>query len=111
LVPTAICTLGASCPIADADPAKIDNAANTGAQMPNLFMITFATCSNHKTKMRNYEKGLHLSFYGTFMIGFGSLADMCGAKRLVRFTPESGHVECGKRCPLCAISGHRRVKT
>jgi hypothetical protein len=24
----------------------------------------------------------------------------------VRFTPESGHVQCKERCPLCANSGH-----
>ena len=27
-------------------------------------------------------------------VRFGSKADMCGAKRYVRFTPESGHVQC-----------------
>ena len=31
---------------------------------------------------------------------------MCSAKRHVRFTPESGHVRCTSRCPLCANSGH-----
>ena len=25
----------------------------------------------------------------------------------VRFTPESGHVQCNSACPLCANSGHR----
>ncbi|MGB9001794.1 MAG: hypothetical protein WCC43_22175, partial [Pseudolabrys sp.] len=24
----------------------------------------------------------------------------------VRFTPESGHVQCNSACPLCARSGH-----
>jgi hypothetical protein len=24
----------------------------------------------------------------------------------VRFTPESGHVQCNSACPLCANSGH-----
>ena len=32
---------------------------------------------------------------------------MCSAKGHVRFTPESGHVQCNKACPLCANSGHR----
>ena len=27
-------------------------------------------------------------------VRFGSKADICGAKRRVRFTPESGHVQC-----------------
>ena len=27
-------------------------------------------------------------------VRFGSKADMCAAKRYVRFTPESGHVRC-----------------
>ena len=27
-------------------------------------------------------------------VRFGSKADMCSAKRHVRFTPESGHVRC-----------------
>ena len=28
------------------------------------------------------------------------------AKSHVRFTPESGHVQCTSGCPLCANSGH-----
>ena len=31
---------------------------------------------------------------------------MCSAKRHVRFTPNSGHVRCKSKCPLCAKSGH-----
>ena len=27
----------------------------------------------------------------------------------VRFTPNSGHVQCNSACPLCANSGHRAV--
>ena len=27
-------------------------------------------------------------------------------RRNVRFTPESGHVQCNSECPLCANSGH-----
>ena len=38
-------------------------------------------------------------------VRFGSKADMCSAKRHVRFTPKSGHVQCTGRCPLCAKSG------
>jgi hypothetical protein len=38
-------------------------------------------------------------------VRFGSLADICGAKRHVRFTPNSGHVQCTSLCPLCANSG------
>ena len=39
-------------------------------------------------------------------VRFGSKADMCSAKRHVRFTPESRHVRCTSSCPLCANSGH-----
>ena len=39
-------------------------------------------------------------------VRFGSKADMCGAKCHVRFTPESGHVQCNSACPLSANSGH-----
>ena len=35
-------------------------------------------------------------------------ADICSAKRHVRFTPKSGHVQRTSRCPLCAKSGHPR---
>ena len=31
-------------------------------------------------------------------------ADICSANRHVRFTPESGHVQCTSRCPLSARS-------
>jgi hypothetical protein len=35
---------------------------------------------------------------------------MCSAKHHVRFTPESGHVQCNSACPLSANSGHGDVK-
>ena len=38
-------------------------------------------------------------------VRFGSEADICSAKGHVRFTPESGHVQCTSSCPLCANSG------
>ena len=34
---------------------------------------------------------------------------MCCAKSHVRFTPESGHVRCKMKCPLCAKSGHPKL--
>ena len=37
-------------------------------------------------------------------VRFGSKADMCSAKGHVRFTPESGHMQCNNKCPLCANS-------
>jgi hypothetical protein len=40
------------------------------------------------------------------MSALGSKADMCSAKRHVRFTPNSGHVQCNWGCPLSANSGH-----
>ena len=39
-------------------------------------------------------------------VRFGSKADICNAKRHVRFTPKSGHVQCTGSCLLCANSGH-----
>src|SRR6476660_2171916 len=44
--------------------------------------------------------------YGSRRSALGSKADMCSALDHVRFTPESGHVQCDLVCPLCAISGH-----
>ena len=38
-------------------------------------------------------------------VRFGSKADICSAKRHVRFTPKSGHLQRTSRCPLCANSG------
>jgi hypothetical protein len=38
-------------------------------------------------------------------VRFGSKADICSAKRHVRFTPESGHQFVSFACPLCANSG------
>jgi len=40
------------------------------------------------------------------MTALGQKADICSAQRLVRFTPESGHVQCTSVCPLWANSGH-----
>ena len=39
-------------------------------------------------------------------VRFGSKADICSAKRYVRFTPESRHVHCNSVYPLCANNGH-----
>ena len=39
-------------------------------------------------------------------VRFGSKADICSAKRHVRFAPESRHVQRTSPCPLCANSGH-----
>src|SRR4029077_7855131 len=39
-------------------------------------------------------------------VRFGSKADIRSAKRHVRFTPESGHVQRTRPCLLCANSGH-----
>src|SRR5262249_44021611 len=33
-------------------------------------------------------------------VRYGPTADICSAKRHVRFTPESGHVQCKSRCSL-----------
>ena len=44
-------------------------------------------------------------------VRFGSLADMCNAQPHVRFTPNSGKSEVSLKCPLSAISGHRRQLT
>ena len=42
-------------------------------------------------------------------VRFGSEADICSAKRHVRFTPESGPWEMRLECPLSAKSGHRQL--
>ena len=39
-------------------------------------------------------------------VRFGSKADTCAAIGHVRFTPESGHVQCNSACPLSANTGH-----
>jgi hypothetical protein len=39
-------------------------------------------------------------------VRFGSKGDMCSAQADVRFTSNSGHVQCNSACPLCAKSGH-----
>jgi hypothetical protein len=44
---------------------------------------------------------------GAINVRFGSLADIRSAKAHVRFTPESGHVQCNSVCPLSANSGHQ----
>src|SRR5262245_12551068 len=44
-------------------------------------------------------------------VRFGPKADICSAKRDVRFTPESGHVRCNWGCLLWAKSGHRRTSS
>jgi len=41
----------------------------------------------------------------------GSLADICTAKDHVRFTPESGHLQCNSSCPLRAKSGHHTLRS
>ena len=42
-------------------------------------------------------------------VRFGSKADICSAKAHVRFTPESGHVQCNLVCPLSANSGRQTL--
>ena len=42
-------------------------------------------------------------------VRFGSKADICDAKSHVRFTLESGHMQCTRRCPLSANSGHEAL--
>ena len=43
------------------------------------------------------------------MSALGQNADIRAAKSHVRFTPNSGHVRCKERCPLCANSGHSGI--
>jgi hypothetical protein len=40
-----------------------------------------------------------------------SRAGLRGALAYVRFTPESGHVQCTSACPLWANSGHRPTRS
>ena len=55
-----------------------------------------------------YRRRSPASYESAYMhdVRFGSKADIRSAKRDVRFTPNSGHVQCNSQCPLCAISGH-----
>ncbi|MES0385123.1 MAG: hypothetical protein ABUJ98_11105, partial [Hyphomicrobium sp.] len=46
----------------------------------------------------------------TIDVRFGSEADILDARSNVRFTPESGHFQRQRSCPLSAISGHRRFE-
>ena len=55
------------------------------------------------------QKGM--SALVTANVRFGSKADMCNANRHVRFTPNSGHVQCNSACLICTISGHLRRRT
>src|SRR5262245_62074298 len=70
---------------------------------PNTYPCgTIATSPVVRTDQRNCK-------YNNFRnVRFGSEADICSAKRHVRFTPESGHVRCNLGCPLWANSGHVR---
>jgi hypothetical protein len=43
-------------------------------------------------------------------VRFGSKADIRAAKCHVRFTPESGHVQCNGPCLLWAKSGHSSAR-
>ena len=50
-----------------------------------------------------------INFQRSRYVRFGSKADMCNANRHVRFTPNSGHVQCTSPCLLCANSGHSAI--
>ena len=79
------------------------------------FMLRYAACS-HNPRLRNLCGGRLLNRLDigptTALeldvqdVRFGSKADICSAKRHVRFTPKSGHVRCNEECPLSAKSGH-----
>src|SRR5262245_31396018 len=57
---------------------------------------------SHRIKLNQHtEIGPHVRFW--------SKADICSAKRHVRFTPESGHVRCTSECRLRAKSGHWKL--
>ena len=70
--------------------------------------------NSHRLIVR--PRGLDARWYQSVtMLGRGSTplecplwvkADICGAQSHVRFTPESGHVQCTSPCPLWANSGH-----
>jgi hypothetical protein len=44
------------------------------------------------------------------MSALGQKQTFAVQKGHVRFTPESGHVQCNSVCPLCANSGHAVVR-
>ncbi len=47
---------------------------------------------------------------GPTNVWYGSKADIVSRPRHVRFTPDSGRSTMQLECPLCAISGHLRLK-
>jgi len=49
---------------------------------------------------------MQMACYSLVLLRFTPKADMCAAKGHVRFTPESGHVQCTSSCLLWANSGH-----
>ena len=59
-----------------------------------------------KLKVPNWIYSSAVDFLSDPDVRIGSEADMCSAKSHVRFTPESGHVQCTHACPLSAKSGH-----
>ena len=50
-----------------------------------------------------------LSYEANLDVRFGSKADICSAKRHVRFTPNNGHSRLRLKCPLSAMCGRLRV--
>ena len=66
--------------------------------MANMLLRFLLDCGELKFLRRKYQP-IRVS-------ALGQKQTCAVAKRHVRFTPESGHVQCTRVCPLCANSGH-----
>ena len=60
---------------------------------------SLTVCDRAASEMRN---GIQPSAYSSVgaMSALGQKRTLCSANRHVRFTPESGHLQCSYRCPL-----------
>src|SRR5262249_23559577 len=71
----------------------------------SAFITSLHVAPRRYTTMLNPTQ--NLGFAPWQDVRFGSLADVVVSRIDVRFTPESGHVQCTSPCPLWAISGHQ----
>src|SRR5262245_25009353 len=87
------------------DPLR--GASNQSAALTHSYRCTFDALKRDKLTRRKTD--YMWSVWGRPLsadVRFGSKADMCGAQAHVRFTPESGHLQRIRACPLWAKSGH-----
>jgi hypothetical protein len=64
------------------------------ATLPRRVMTSRRRIATPKAKGRANVTIISSALEGVIDVRFGSKADICGAKRYVRFTPNSGHLRC-----------------